>query len=102
MKTNKDSIINSIIASVEIVPGIISFSSLTPLDNSVIIGEEINKKSIEIEINEENIDVKLAIIISNDVSTKNLLTQIKESIFFSLKNNNNKLHNLNVYVKGVR
>lgn len=91
----QDVLSNKIISILESIPGIIGFSPI--IDNDKDNGDFIN-----LWINDDVIDISIGIIINRNITTKNMSTQIYETINFHLKKDKKyKLGKLNVYIKGV-
>lgn len=95
-------IVNQLWNSIEIIPGIINFSSFDA-DNEIIKSNSNSSKSISIHrcIN-GNYDVNLAIIIDKNTAVKNLSKSIKEIIEYTFKKEKLILNKLNVFIKGVK
>jgi uncharacterized alkaline shock family protein YloU len=53
-------------------------------------------------INDEIVNLNIAIIISVDSTITNISKQIKKQLTFNFKKSGFKLGNVNIYIKGVR
>lgn len=96
-------IIKHIINMIEMTPSIKSFSYIDPTNNDSIKTEsEIEKNSIMILRENNNIEIKIAIILSINSNFKNTTKQLKESISFGLSQNSLTLKKLTILIKGVK
>lgn len=101
MFEHEDKIVSQLWDSIEIIPGIINFSSFD--DNVVVKNISESFKSISIKKTLDNkYDVNVAIIIDRNIAVKNLSKSIKEIIQYSFAKEKINLNKLNIFIKGVK
>ncbi len=92
---------NNVIKNISIIPGILGFCNIEK-SNQEIKDSKSWSKAILLVINDEIVNLNIAIIISTDSTIKNISKQIKEQLTFNFKKLGFKLGNINIYIKGVR
>ncbi|MGX9358199.1 Asp23/Gls24 family envelope stress response protein [Mycoplasma sp. 128] len=82
------------------VVGVIGFSSLN-FDEPATTLENDFDKGIEININENQVSIKIALIILSSVSVKGLADEISQRIIYRLEKQKMSLQNLNIFIRGI-
>lgn len=93
MQKEQNLLWNTLKTAIETIPGIVGFDSINCNESSSIIINEIDNNKLEIRI---------AILINRNINSKNISKQIYEMASFVLKKENKILRKLNVYVKGAK
>ncbi|MGL6125067.1 MAG: hypothetical protein ACRC1F_01085 [Metamycoplasmataceae bacterium] len=91
----------NVIKNLSTVPGILGFCSIDET-NQELKDSKSWTKAVSLIVNDDQININVAIIISMDSTINNISKQIKEQSTFGLKKIGYKLGFLNIYVKGVK
>ncbi len=94
-------ITNNVIKNISMIPGILGFCNIEKT-NQEIKDSKLWSKAVLLVINDEIVNLNIAIIISVDSTITNISKQIKKQLTFNFKKSGFKLGNVNIYIKGVR
>lgn len=92
---------DNVIKNLSTVPGILGFCNVDET-NQELEDSKSWSKAVSIFVNDEKINLNIAIIISIDSTINNISKQIKEQAIFDLRKLGFKLGFLNIYIKGIK
>lgn len=92
---------DNVVKNLSTIPGILGFCNIDET-NQELKDSKSWSKAVSLSINDEKINLNIAIIISVDSTINNISKQIKEQSIFDLKKKGFKLGTINIYIKGVK
>ncbi|MBN0919535.1 hypothetical protein [[Mycoplasma] gypis] len=96
----KESIKEQLITIISSVVGIVGFASLN-LNEEVEILDSNYEKGIEISIDNNQINLTIAVVILSSVSAKGIIEEISQNISYVLSKEKMTLTNLNIFIRGI-
>lgn len=95
-------ILEALLKSISFIPGINGLAAMDLSKTNGALKEESWEKGILIDETPKGLEISIAIIVEKDINTKIVAKEINQAVKVALKPGNQKLVNLNIYVRGVK